>query len=283
LVNTHGLDHTQRGWGFHRLVRAPPVPCAESAFASWWLFAKWPISALPHNQQFTLVTLSPESFHTVYPLILGGGLLIAFVAFALNGWGFRWNRAVFGRIGLAVFAVYLLICATAHWIGLKQIGHFATERRIVVLARLVAREDAFSFVAPIRWNGMVLTDKGVYDGEITPFTRRPPELKFYPSAAENSFIARSRSVPEVRDFLSEAQFPVSCYQIEGMHHIVEFYDHGGGEVARVTLNERQEVLSTRWIVVSDYVSGAPPSEKGLPDNANGGVTSWASSTPCLLR
>jgi len=158
------------------------------AFASWWLFAKWPISALPHNQHFTLVKLSPESFQTVYPLILGGVLLIVFVAFARNGWGFRWNRAVFGRIGLAVFAVYLLICATAHWMALKQIEHFATERRIVALARAVARSDAFSFVGPIRWNGAVLTDKGVYDGEITPLPNLARFPTFGTSFRKHSFL-----------------------------------------------------------------------------------------------
>lgn len=138
------------------------------AFASWWPFAKWPISAVPYNQQFTLVKLNSESFHTVYPLILGGILLMAFVAFALNGWGFRWNRAVFGRIGLVAFAVYLLICATAHWIALKQIEHFATERRIVVLARAVSRADAFSFIAPIRWNGAVLPFGSTVSCELLP-------------------------------------------------------------------------------------------------------------------
>jgi membrane-bound metal-dependent hydrolase YbcI (DUF457 family) len=253
------------------------------AFASWWLFAKWPISALPHNQHFTLVKLSPESFHTVYPLILGGVLLIAFVAFALNGWGFRWNRTVFGRIGLAVFAVYLLICATAHWMALKQIEHFATERRIVALARAVARSDAFSFVGPIRWNGAVLTDKGVYDGEITPFYGQGPVFKFYPTATENPFITKSRSIPEVRDFLSETQFPVSCYQIDGPQHVVEFYDHAGGPVARVTFNERVELLAVRWISVDDYVSGIPPAETAPTDEVSTGINSRASSTPCLLR
>ena len=179
------------------------------AVACWWLFAKWPISALPHNQQFTLVKLSPESFHTVYPLILGAILLAAFVAFALKGWGFCWSRAVFGRIGLAVFSVYLLICGTAHWIALRQIERFATERGIRGSAREVARGDAFSFIAPIRWNAAVLAEGGVYDGEITPFSSQGPVLKFYPTATENPFITKARSIPDVRDFLSEARFPVS--------------------------------------------------------------------------
>jgi len=35
------------------------------ASACWWLFAEWPIFAFRRNQQFTLVTLSEQSFHTV--------------------------------------------------------------------------------------------------------------------------------------------------------------------------------------------------------------------------
>jgi membrane-bound metal-dependent hydrolase YbcI (DUF457 family) len=258
---------------------------ASLAFACWWLFAKWPVFALHRNQHFTLVKLNEASFRTVYPLVLGGILLLAFAACSLNGWGFRRSRAVYGRVGIAAFFVYFLVCATAHRIALREIDVFAKERGITVWARTAARADAFSFIAPVRWNGAILAPEGVYDGEITPFSRRQPVLKFYPSAAENLFIARSRSVPEVRVFLSDAQFPVSCYQIEGSHHIVEFYDHGptGGGVSRVTLNEHQEVLSTRWISVADYVSGTPASETVLPGNVNAGVISSASSTPCLLQ
>src|SRR5215470_6161824 len=135
----------------------------------------------------------------VYPLLLGGILLLALAAFSLNGWGFRRSRAEHGRIGLAAFFVYLLVCATAHWMALRRIDGFAKERGITVLTRFAERGDAFSFIAPIRWNGAILAPEGVYDGEITPFRRRPPELKFYPSAAENSF-AISQSIVHVAKY-----------------------------------------------------------------------------------
>jgi hypothetical protein len=244
------------------------------ALVCWWLFAEWPMFAFRRNQHFTIVKLSEKSFHTSYPLVLGGILLAVFLAFALKGWGFRGSRVLFGRIGLAAFFIYLLICATAHWIALKHLERFAKERG----TRVASRADAFSFVGPIRWNGAVLAPEGVYDGEITPFSSSPM-LKFYPTAAESPFLVKSRSVPEVRQFLSEARLPVSCYQIEGSHHIVEFYDHGpaGAGVARVVLNEQQEVLTMHWIAVDDYIS---PASHG---NVSAGVVSTHSTTPCFLR
>ncbi len=254
------------------------------ASACWWLFAEWPIYAFRRNQRFTLVTLSGESFHTVYPLVLGGILLLVFVAFARKGWGFQQNRAVFGRIGLAVFCIYLLICGAAKWVVLSQIKHFTEERGIVVLARAAARADAFSFVAPLRWNGAVLAPEGVYDGEITPFSRERPAFVLYPNAAENPFVAKSRTLPLVEGFLSEARFPVSCYQMEGPHHVVEFYDHSGGDVARVVFNEQLEVLAVGWIPITNYTSKAQPSQTALLHNeVDPNVLLQASPTPCFGR
>ncbi len=224
------------------------------------------------------------TFHTVYPLVLGGILLLVFVAFARKGWGFQQNRAVFGRIGLAVFCIYLLICGAAKWVVLSQIKHFTEERGIVVLARAAARADAFSFVAPLRWNGAVLAPEGVYDGEITPFSRERPAFVLYPNAAENPFVAKSRTLPLVEGFLSEARFPVSCYQMEGPHHVVEFYDHSGGDVARVVFNEQLEVLAVGWIPITNYTSKAQPSQTALLHNeVDPNVLLQASPTPCFGR
>jgi hypothetical protein len=138
------------------------------------------------------------------------------------------------------------------------------------LARTADRSDTFSFVAPLRWGGDVLAPEGVYRAEISPFSREKPAFKLYPNAAENPFVAKSRTLPLVQDFLSEARFPVSCYQMEGPHHIVEFYDYSGGDVARVVFNEQLEVLAVGWIPITDYTSKAQPSQTALP-------------TPCFGR
>jgi len=254
------------------------------ASTCWWLFAKWPIFAFRRNQRFTLVALSEQSFHTIYPWVLGGILLVVFVAFARKGWGFQQNRAVFGRIGLAVFGIYLLICGAAQWVVLSHIKHFTEERRIVVLARAADRGDAFSFVAPLRWTGSVLAPEGVYRAEIRPFSLDAPTFMLYPNAAENPFVTKSRTLPLPQGFLSEARFPVSCYQTEGPHHIVEFYDHSGGDVARVVFNEQLEVLAVGWVPITDYTSKAqPPQTAHLHNEVGPNVLLQALPTPCFGR
>jgi hypothetical protein len=267
-------------------VRRGILASALLASFCWWLFAEWPLFAFHRNQQFTLVRLSEASYRTAYPLVLGGILLVLFVALARKSWGFRQNRAFFGRIGLAAFSFYLLTCVTAQWIALSQIQQFAREQRVKLLARAAARAGAFSFVGPLRWTGLGLAPEGVYEAEITPFSRRRPTFRLYPNATENPFVARSRSIPGMQRFLSQARFPVSCYQVEGTQHIVEFYDHGeGGRVLRVALNERKEVLAVRWVPINDYVAKAPPSQAALPHSKIGPtfVPQASSVIPCFLH
>ena len=90
-------------------------------------------------------------------------------------------------------------------------------------------------------------------------------------------------MPTLQAFLSSARFPVSCYQVEGSQHIVEFYDYGAGNgVVRVVLNERLETLADRWIGMTDYVSKALPSHAALPHNKVG-PNIVTQPTPCFLH
>ena len=75
---------------------------------SWWLFSEWPTQAFSFAA--TVEEATEEPFRTVYPLVLGGTLLGLFVAFAQKDWGFRQSRAVFGRMGVAAFSIYLVFC-----------------------------------------------------------------------------------------------------------------------------------------------------------------------------
>ena len=252
----------------------------------WWFFADFPPFALRIAQNFGELEKSTEGpFRTVYPLFLGGMLLAVFAAFARKGWGFRQNRALVGRIGLAAFSIYLLVCGFAQWLALNQIEQFTRERGLQVLARAATRGEAWSFVGPGRWTGLVLAPEGVYKAEISPFSARSSTFRFFANSAENAFVARSRSMPTVQAFLSTARFPVSCYQVEGSKHIVEFYDYGAGNgVVRVALNERLETLAVRWIGMTDYVSKAPPSQT-TPDSKVGPnvVPQVSSVRPCFLH
>lgn len=214
---------------------------------SWWLYSEWPTLAFYFAATVEEATEAP--LRTVYPLVLGGILLGLFTAFARKGWGFRQDRAVFGRIGVAALAIYLALCVTAQGIALSRTRQFTRERGIVVWRRAASRMGYSSLVGPLRWTGLVLAREGVYLAQVNPFGARSPTVTLFPSTTENPFVARSRSIPEVQRFMSAARFPVTRYRVEKGQHMVEYQEYGLSwrPLLRVVLNQRQEVLAVGWI------------------------------------
>lgn len=228
-------------------VRRGILSAVLLASLSWWLFSEWP--TLAFRFAATVEEASEEPYRTVYPLVLGGMLVGLLVALARKGWGFRQNRKVFGRFGVAVFSIYLGFCMAAHGIALSQVQQFTRERGIVVWKRAASRMGYSSLVGPLRWTGLVLAPEGVYQAQISPFGARTPTFTLFPSTTENPFVTRTRSIPEVQRFLSAARFPVIRYRMERGHAIVEFQEYGLSwrPLLRVMLNERQEVRGVGWI------------------------------------
>ena len=210
---------------------------------SWWLYAEWPTLAFSFAGTVEEATEAP--LRTVYPLVLGGILLSLITVFAREGWGFRQDRAVFGRIGIGAFAIYLALCVTTQGIVLRRTQQFARERGVVVWRRAASRMGYSSLVGPLRWTGLILAPEGVYLAQVSPFGDRSPTVTLFPSAPENPSVARSRSIPEVQRFMSEARFPVTRYRVGKGQHIVEYQEYGLSwrPLLRVALNERQEVLA----------------------------------------
>lgn len=210
---------------------------------SWWLFAEWP--SLAFSFAATTEEATEGRLRTVYPLVLGGTLLGFLAAFARKNWGFRQNRVQFGRIGVAALSMYLALCLTAQGIALGLIKQFSRERGILVSRRAASRMGYASLVGPLRWTGLVLAPEGLYLAQIMPFGGRRPTFTFFPNSIDNPFVARTRSIPEVRGFLSAARFPVTRYRLEKGQHIIEYQDYGLSwrPLLRVVLNERQEVLA----------------------------------------
>ena len=213
------------------------------AALGWWLFAEWP--SLASSFAATVEEATEQPLQTVYPLALGGLLLGFLVAIARNDWGFRQHRAQFGRIGVAALSIYLALCLTAQGLALGLTKQFSRERGIQVRRRVASRMGYASLVGPLRWTGLVLAPEGVYLAHIMPFGARRPTFTLFPSDDDGPFVARTRSIPEVRDFLSAARFPVTRSRLEKGQHIVEYQDYGFSwrPLLRVALSERQEVLS----------------------------------------
>jgi membrane-bound metal-dependent hydrolase YbcI (DUF457 family) len=243
----------------------------------WWLFAGWPLigGRLGSSLQ------TEEPLRSIYPLVLGAMLLIQLVAIGRANWSFQENRARFGLLGLATFAVYLCACGSAHWAAVERIDDFTQVQGIKVLARTANRFEPSSFLAPARWTGLVLAPEGVYRAEMSPFGSERPKFKFYPNVAENAFVTKARSIPAVQRYLADTRFPVSCYEQQEAKSLVEFYDPWlGVGVVRVTLNQQRGIESVRWIRVREYVSRASFSapDKSIARN----VVPRLQTGPCFL-
>jgi membrane-bound metal-dependent hydrolase YbcI (DUF457 family) len=228
-------------------LRRGILSAALLASLNWWLFSAWP--TLAFTLAATVEEATEEPFRTVYPLVLVAVLICLLAAFARNGWGFRQNRMVFGRLGVAALSIYLGICLTGQWIALSQTRQFTRERRIVARKQAASRMGLSSLVGPFHWTGVVLAPEGVYLARISPFNAGSPKFHLFPSASENPFIAKSRLIPRVQRFLSGARFPVVRSRLEQGQPVVEFQDYGLSwrPLLRVVLNERQEVLTVDWI------------------------------------
>ena len=214
---------------------------------TWWLYSEWP--ALAPQFAATVEEAAEEPLRTAYPLVLGGVLLVLFIALARRGWGFRLNRAVFGRFGVAAFGLYLAFCASLQGFVLSRTQQFAREHGIVVRRRAASRMGYSSLVGPLRWTGLILAREGVYVAQVDPFSTRTPKVTLFPTTGESPFVARSRSLAEVQRFLSTARFPVTRYRVEKGKHIVEYQEFGLSwrPLFRVELNDRQEVLAAARI------------------------------------
>ena len=214
---------------------------------SWWLFSEWPILAFSFAA--TGEEAAEEPYLTPYPLILGGTLLLLFIAFAWKGWGFRQSRAVFGRIGLAAFCIYIGSCLAVQGFVLRKTREFTRERGIIAWRQAAARMGYSSLVAPFSWTGLVLAPEGVYEAKIFPFRTENPTFTLVRSSADNGFIAKTRSIPDVQLFLARARFPVTRYRLEKDRSIVEYEECGLSwkPLLRIEFNEQQEVVAVGWI------------------------------------
>lgn len=214
---------------------------------SWWLFSEWPTQAFYFAATVEEATEKP--LRTVYPLVLGGTLLGLFAALARRDWGFRQNRAVFGRVGITALSSYLVFCVTAQGIVRSRTEKFTRERGIAVWSRAASRMGYSSLVGPLRWTGLVLAPGGVYLSQVDLFSARSPTFAFFPSTPDNPFVTRSRSILEARRFVEAARFPVTRYRVEKGQHVVEYQEYGLSwrPLLRVVMNQRREVLAVGWV------------------------------------
>ena len=178
--------------------------------------------------------------------LLSAVLAALFLAPALRGWGFRQDRAVFCRIGVAALVIYLSTCAVSHFLAVQQVKELVREKNLTV-ETLAALPQPLS---PFRWSGLVLTPDGVYQGWFNVLDSDPPAFRFFPGA-RNDYVTRAQKLPEVQTYLWFARFPVARYRNDGDRHMVEYTDlrfrtrsrRAPPFTFRVTLNGNGDVLT----------------------------------------
>jgi membrane-bound metal-dependent hydrolase YbcI (DUF457 family) len=175
-------------------------------------------------------------FSAAYVAVAGAVLAALFFLPGYRGYGYTVERRTWCRGGVLCFAGYLVLAAVAHRAALGRVRQFALEEKLEVqsLGAMPLPPSLW------RWDGLVLTARGVYEMRIDLAERRhssnpssfsdgqeapePVVYHIYPSAPENASIAAARELPEVKTFLWFARFPVVRFWKEGDQSVVELVD-----------------------------------------------------------
>ena len=150
--------------------------------------------------------------------LLSAALAALFAGPALRDWGFRQNSMVFARIGVAALVVYLGVCTASHWVAVKKVERWLAQKpaRFDMLpcdGNAKARAALPQPLSPFRWSGLALTDEGVCQSWFNVWDEDPPAFEFFPSE-NNDWVLRARELPQTREYLWFARFPVARYRTE---------------------------------------------------------------------
>jgi membrane-bound metal-dependent hydrolase YbcI (DUF457 family) len=140
---------------------------------------------------------------------------------AVRGVGFRWTRASWCRVGLAVLCAYIGLAATAHHKALADVEDFAASRQLHV-------ESLAALPLPptlTHWVGLVSTPEGVWRTTFHEPGGAVETAQFYTDAQSGEFIDQARKLHDVQVFLWFARYPVwRVRQREGLQTVLEISD-----------------------------------------------------------
>jgi membrane-bound metal-dependent hydrolase YbcI (DUF457 family) len=190
-------------------------------------------------------------FHLTSAFVLMA-LFGAVLFFPLLG-GWKWRRAQWCRAGLFAACAYLLACFAAHHAAMERVGAFVQENRVHAL-RSAAIPLPPNLLA---WDGLVLTEDGVYRARFHLRDASIPDWHFFASSAPDAALAQALKLPEVQTYLWFARFPVIRTMEQDGLHIAEFLDlrfsvrREGEEppfTFRVEMNPEGQMIEEDWLV-----------------------------------
>jgi membrane-bound metal-dependent hydrolase YbcI (DUF457 family) len=170
-----------------------------------------------------------------------------------GGWGWEWHRSQWCRAGLFAACVYLLVCFAAHHAAMERVDAFVKTRGVHAL-RTAAIPLPPNLLA---WDGLVLTEEGVYRARFHLWDTSTPNWQFFASSASNAILGQALRLPEVQTYLWFARFPVIHTAEQDGLHIAEFLDlrfsvrRQGQEppfTFRVEMNPEGQMIEEDWLV-----------------------------------
>lgn len=154
-------------------------------------------------------------------------ILIASAVFAAvfflppaTGGAARFSRTRWCRAGCVLCCAYIVASGLAHHAAMSRVRAFASNGHI-------AAEAIAAIPLPVSlldWNGLVLTDQGVYQSQFSLASSATPEFRFFADSRQNRYTREAAQLEPVRTFLWFARFPVMHFGAVGPENLVEYTD-----------------------------------------------------------
>lgn len=178
----------------------------------WLMAAALAVWALARNAGF------PFSWFAI--LVAAAVFAAVFFLPLAKSSGAHLSRAQWCRIGFVLSCAYIVACGIAHHAAMVRVRAFAVNRQIAA-KKIGAIPLPISF---LDWNGLILTDLGVYQSQFSLRSPAPPQFTFFANSPQNRFTQEAARLEPVRTFLWFARFPVMHFSSVGDRDLVEYRD-----------------------------------------------------------
>lgn len=181
----------------------------------------WAALAVGAFGAYLLASATGYEFPIAVVAVVGAILAVMIFLPAARGAGFRWTRASWCRVGLAVLCAYVALAAAAHHKALMDVEHFAAAQHLEV-------ENLAALPLPptlTHWVGLVNTPEGVWRTTFYEPRGTFESTRLYTDARSREFIDQARKLRDVQVFLWFARYPVwRVGRREGQQTVVEISD-----------------------------------------------------------
>jgi membrane-bound metal-dependent hydrolase YbcI (DUF457 family) len=203
------------------------------ALGSWLTFSAGAIGV------YAIAQLVEAPFSVRATLVCVVILAAIFVLPGIRFWGVRVKRPAWNFVGLIAAIGYIALAISLHRTALERLQKFAAAKQLDVQAIGALPMPP----SPWHWDGLVRTQRGVYERRINldgavdgvqaasfdagggdSASAIPLEYRYYPDAPSNPYIEAAKKLPTVQTVFWFTRFPVTRFHKEGSEAIVEVSD-----------------------------------------------------------